>query len=185
MQSLQEPVKPGSSRAEPLRSGRMHPMPCERIGRFFDEEGENIISGGVSVRSARLFILTAIVLLVIDFLWLGIVMGPFYLHQLKDLGRIAGGVFVPDLAAAALVYILIPLGIILFALPRAKETNTAGSALWWGALFGLVLYGVYDLTNYAMLKDYPLTLTIVDILWGIALCSTISLCAWALDRKLT
>ncbi|MDD3679683.1 MAG: DUF2177 family protein, partial [Candidatus Shapirobacteria bacterium] len=69
--------------------------------------------------------------------------------------------------SAILVYFLIPLGLLLLVLPKTNGVWFWG--LFWGAFYGLVVYGVYDLTNYAILADWTLKLTIVDILWGMSL----------------
>jgi uncharacterized membrane protein len=82
----------------------------------------------------------------------------------------------------AVVYLCIPLGIILFVLPRIPSTNIFPSALIWGGLYGFVLYAVYDMTNYALVARWPLKMSIVDICWGIFICSTVSTVAAYFDR---
>ena len=57
----------------------------------------------------------------------------------------------------------------MFVVNRAR---TPLEALAYGALFGLVSYGLYDLTNHATLRDWPAVLTIVDITWGVVICGT-------------
>ncbi len=101
--------------------------------------------------------------MILDGIWLGFVMKKFYVTQLAPLGRIVDGGFVPVWWAAALVYVCLGLGIAAFVVPRA---TTLGDAALFGALFGFVVYGVYDLTNYSTLAQYPVTLAIADIAWG-------------------
>jgi uncharacterized membrane protein len=100
---------------------------------------------------------------VLDAVWLGLVMSGFYRDQLAAIGRIENGRFAPNWPAAVVVYLLLGAGLALFAVPRA---SSVGSAAGWGALLGLVIYGVYDFTNVATLKQYPLTLALVDVAWG-------------------
>jgi uncharacterized membrane protein len=70
----------------------------------------------------------------------------------------------PNLPAAAAFYLLYPVGLVVFAvLPSGGDWLRA---LALGALFGLFCYGAYDLTNLAVLKDWPLQVTLVDIAWG-------------------
>ncbi|MFN7981661.1 MAG: DUF2177 family protein [Vicinamibacterales bacterium] len=114
--------------------------------------------------------------IVLDGLWLGLVMTNFYRTQLMGIGRIVDGVFAPVWAAAAPVYLLLGIGVAVFVVPRAASASTA---LALGALFGLVVYGVYDLTNYSTLTNYPLRLTIVDMLWGAVACGTVALIAFS------
>jgi uncharacterized membrane protein len=78
----------------------------------------------------------------IDYLWLGKIMVGFYKQELGPLARRVGEDLSPHLGAALIVYLLIPLGIVLFALPQVSQTNMPGSALFWGCIYGLVLYGI-------------------------------------------
>ena len=121
------------------------------------------------------------IFLAIDFLWLGVVMSRFYKDELGALARISNGSLTPVLWAAAIVYILIPLGVVLFALPRVSQENLASTALFWGFVYGVVLYGVYDMTNYALIDKWSLRMSIVDILWGGALNSAVTYVAAIFD----
>ena len=116
-------------------------------------------------------ILTPIVL-VIDLLWLGVVMKGFYAQEIGELMRRKGTALAPRWGAASLVYLLIPAGIVLFVRPLLGEPTAMWQAFAWGAVFGLVLYGVYDLTNLAVLEKWTLRLTLADIAWGGVLCGT-------------
>jgi uncharacterized membrane protein len=95
----------------------------------------------------------------LDFLWLGVVAKSFYRDGIGHLMAPA-----PNLPAAAAFYLLYPIGLMVFAvLPSGGDWLRA---LALGALFGLFCYGTYDLTNLAVLKDWPLPVTLVDIAWG-------------------
>lgn len=104
--------------------------------------------------------------LILDFLWLGFVVKDFNLRQLAEIGRIENGNFNLAYFPAVLIYVLMAFGVVVFVLPKvAGET----SILWpflWGALMGFIVYGVYDLTNLAVLKNYPLPFAMMDIAWG-------------------
>lgn len=108
------------------------------------------------------------VFLAVDLLWLGVVMKDFYARELGDLARKQAGSLAPRWGAALLVYVLIPTGLVLFASPIVESTWF--SAIGKAALFGLILYGVYDLTNYAILEKWTLPMTLADIAWGTTLC---------------
>lgn len=122
---------------------------------------------------------------VIDMLWLGVVMKGFYAQEIGALMRYDGNGLAPRWSAAFVVYVLIPAGIVLFVRPLLGPTATGWQAFAWGALFGLILYGVYDFTNLAVLEKWTLRVTVVDLLWGGVLCGVSSWLARFFERWLT
>ena len=104
--------------------------------------------------------------MLLDALWLGLLMNGFYKQQLAPLARMSGGNLTPVWPAAAVVYLFLALGVTVLVLARARSPL---EALALGALLGLVIYGVYDFTNYATLRDWPLALVLVDVAWGAVL----------------
>jgi len=134
------------------------------------------------LHSIKVYFITLPIFLIIDFFWLGFLMSKFYKTELGTLSRGASGSYQTVWWAAAVVYICIPLGIILFVLPRVSNSSIFPSALVWGGLYGFVLYAVYDMTNYALIDKWPLRMSIVDICWGILICGTVSTAAAYLDR---
>jgi uncharacterized membrane protein len=107
----------------------------------------------------------AVSFMVLDGIWLGLVMKHFYREQLAPIVRLADGGIAPNWPAAVVVYVLLGAGIALFVIPRA---STVPSAAAFGALLGLVVYGVYDFTNYSTLRQWPFVLTLADLAWGTA-----------------
>jgi uncharacterized membrane protein len=69
----------------------------------------------------------------------------------------------PNWPAAVVAYALLGAGIAFFVIPRAPTVPVAAAH---GALFGLVVYGVYDFTNYSTLRQWPFVLTLADVAWG-------------------
>ncbi len=132
----------------------------------------------------KLYLLVLIIFLAIDLTWLGVLMAKFYKAELAPLARRSGEAMAPVWWAAFLVYILIPLGIMLFVVPRVSPENLAASALGWGFLYGVILYGVYDLTNYSLIDRWPWRMTLVDMAWGGFICAVTSYVAVILDRWL-
>ena len=120
--------------------------------------------------------------LIIDFLWLGVLMSKFYKTELGPLARLEGDALAPVIWAAAVVYVLIPLGIVLFVLPRVSPDNVVASSLMWGFIYGIVLYGVYDMTNYSLVSRWSLRMSLVDILWGGSINAVASCIAALLGR---
>src|SRR3954452_9359157 len=113
----------------------------------------------------KLAALGAVAFMVLDGVWLGVLMKNFYRDQLAPIVRLADGGIAPNWPAAIVVYALLGTGIAMFVIPRA---STASLAAAYGALFGLVVYGVYDFTNYSTLRQWPFVLTLSDVAWGTA-----------------
>ncbi len=112
------------------------------------------------------FILYAIsvpLFLLIDLLWLGVVAKKFYRQQL---GHVMGDINWP---AALTFYALFLVGLTFFASYPASQSMSISTAAGLGALFGFFTYATYDLTNLATLRDWPLPVVVVDIIWGTAL----------------
>ena len=132
----------------------------------------------------KVFLAVLPVFLLLDYLWLGRLMQGFYVRELGDLARLEGDTIKPRLLAAAGVYLALPGGIVLFALPRVDPFNPLWSALGWGFLYGVTVYAVYDLTNRATLRHWPVRMAAVDICWGGVLCATVTLAAAFVDGVL-
>ena len=111
----------------------------------------------------RLAAFGAVAFMVLDGVWLGLLMKTFYRDQLAPIVRLANGAIAPNWPAAVVVYALLGTGIAVFVIPRAA---TVPHAATYGALFGLVVYGVYDFTNYSTLRQWPFVLTLADVAWG-------------------
>ena len=96
-------------------------------------------------------------------MWLKVYMGPSYGPMIK---KIQGEDMKPNYLYAALSYILLGIGLIYFVLPNITEENLLNDSLRYGFLFGIIVYGVYDFTAAAVIKDWDIKLAIIDILWG-------------------
>lgn len=127
------------------------------------------------MQELKLFAALLPIVLAIDLVWLGLIMQKFYDAQLGTLARRVGPALAPHWPSAILVYLMIPLGVVLFVVPKGAGDHLATAI--WGAVFGLILYGVYDLTNMATLAGWPLRLVIVDMIWGAVLCGVAGLIA--------
>jgi len=105
-----------------------------------------------------LYILALLVFAVIDFFWLGFAARKLYRSQI---GFLLKDNF--DFKAAVIFYLLYILGLVFFVINRATSWQ---SALFPGLFFGLITYATYDLTNQATIKDWPLKVTLIDLVWG-------------------
>jgi uncharacterized membrane protein len=121
----------------------------------------------------------AIAFMVLDGIWLGLLMKDFYREQLAPIVRLADGGIAPNWPAAFVVYVLLGTGIALFVVPRASSVTSAAT---FGALFGLVVYGVYDFTNYATLRQWPFALTLADVAWGTVACAAAAVAVRSVAR---
>lgn len=126
------------------------------------------------IQEIKLFLAILPIFLLLDYLWLAKLMQGFYLRELGDLARREGDAIKPRLLAAVGVYLALPGGIVLFALPRVDPARPVASALFWGMLYGVVVYSVYDLTNRSTLAHWPVRLVAVDICWGGFLCAVVA-----------
>lgn len=117
--------------------------------------------------------------MVADGLWLGLLMTNFYRDQMAPIARLTNGGFAPNWPAALVVYVMLGLGIAAFVVPRSTGLASAAAT---GALFGLVVYGVYDFTNYSTLRQWPLLLAVVDLAWGVTATAGCAALAWSLTR---
>lgn len=127
----------------------------------------------------KLYLLTVPVFFAIDILWLGYLARGFYREHL-------GFILSPNVnwTAAIVFYLIFIAGILFFAVLPALEKGSIGNALLLGALFGFFTYATYDLTNLATLKDWPLIVVIVDIIWGSVLCASVAACSFMIGKWL-
>lgn len=134
------------------------------------------------MRSTLLLIILFIISVVIDVAWFSLIANPYYIDAIGSMLRQSSGGFSLDMVSAIAVYALLMLGVILFVLPRAGKRP--GKAAIWGAAYGLIVYGIYDFTNYATLADWPGNICFLDIGWGIVFCGIMSAIGAVLQKKL-
>jgi uncharacterized membrane protein len=123
----------------------------------------------------KTYLFTLIPFLVLDAIWLGLVAPSFYKTQIGHLMAVNA-----NLPAAGIFYLLYVVGLVVFVTGR---DGTMMQTAIRGAFFGLVCYATYDLTNLATLRDWPLLVTIVDLVWGTFASAITSLTAWFLLQK--
>jgi uncharacterized membrane protein len=127
----------------------------------------------------KLFLIALPVFFAIDMVWLVLVAKNFYQKQIGFLMK-------PDInwLAAIIFYLLFIAGLVTFVISPAIEKHSMVHAVLFGALFGLITYATYDLTNLATLKDWPLLVTVVDLIWGTVLAASISLITYIIAGKI-
>lgn len=127
----------------------------------------------------KLYAVAISVFIAIDMVWLGFIAKNFYSKHLGSL--MAKEVNWP---AALIFYLLFVAGLVFFVITPALEKKSLSQALLTGMFFGLVTYATYDLTNLATLKNWPMIVTVVDLLWGMVLSGTVSVISFFIARKI-
>ncbi len=102
-----------------------------------------------------LLLISAILLISIDFVYLNIIKDFFSRH----VQRVQGSPMQINYLGAAICYILLIVGLNYFIIKPRKSVSDA-------FLLGIVVYGVFDTTNYALFKNWSIITTIIDTLWG-------------------
>ena len=117
-----------------------------------------------------------ITVIVMDAVWLSL----NYSYHSKLITAVQHSPIAVRLIPAIAVYILIPLAVTYFAVNEAKSVKNAGMK---GALLGLSMYGLYDLTNLATLKGWTYEMALMDIAWGTLVCTTSAAVAYKFGNK--
>lgn len=126
---------------------------------------------------AKLYLIVLPVFFALDMLWLGLLAKDFYDDQIGSLLKTD-----VNWTAAIIFYLVFIAGIVHFVLMPAVEKGSVRLAALNGAAFGFVTYATFDLTSLALIRDWPLAITLVDLAWGTVLTATVSSVAFALHR---
>lgn len=127
----------------------------------------------------KLYFIALPIFLALDMIWLGLVAKNFYSNQIGFLMKSN-----INWTAAIIFYLLFIVGLVLFIITPAIEKGSWFYALIFGALFGLITYATYDLTNLATIKNWPIILTIVDLIWGTVLAASVSVISFFIAYKI-
>ena len=121
----------------------------------------------------KLYFIALPIFVAVDMVWLGLAAKNFYAKHIGFLMKAN-----VNWAAAILFYLLFIAGLVAFVVTPAVEKGSWARALLFGALFGLITYATYDLTNLATLRDWPLLVTVVDLIWGTVLAASVSVATY-------
>ena len=108
-------------------------------------------------------IISILILLILDFLWIGLFMKNRYQNEIK---QIQGTPMSVNITYAVVSYVLMAIGLVLFVLPNIRSEHRLLDSLKYGFLFGIVVYGIYDFTAAAVISKWNMTTAILDVLWG-------------------
>ena len=126
------------------------------------------------------YIASAVSFLALDALWLGVVAQKLYQREFGPMLLEK-----PNMAAAVAFYALYLVGIVFFAVKPAIEAGSWSRAVLNGALFGLIAYATYDLTNLATLKGFPVRVVAPDLIWGAVVTTAAALAGYASASKVS
>ncbi|MDA3847100.1 MAG: DUF2177 family protein [Vallitaleaceae bacterium] len=121
------------------------------------------------LETVKVYIIGLLVFFVVDIIWLALVAKNIYQ---KELGYVMSDK--PNWAAAIIFYLIFITGLVFFVINPAIQKDSWTYALLVGMFFGFITYATYDLTNLATLKDWPLKITIIDMIWGTSLGGLVS-----------
>ena len=127
----------------------------------------------------KLYCIALPIFFAVDMVWLGLAAKTFYAKHIGFLMKAN-----VNWAAAILFYLLFIAGLVVFVVVPALDKGSWVRALLFGALFGLITYATYDLTNLATLKDWPLVVTVVDLIWGTVLAASVSVATYSVATKI-
>lgn len=116
--------------------------------------------------------------IVFDAVWLGFIAKNLYATELKGLmtNEVKWGV-------AVLFYLIFIVGLVYFVIAPTLKSGAMNNLVLAAALFGLVTYATYDLTNYATLKNFPLKIVVIDLIWGTVLSTIVATLAYLTYTK--
>ena len=124
------------------------------------------------IHSVLTIVTMFIVLLMLDFIWLGYAIQQFIVSEFKSLITLnSDGSINVNIIAGLIAWFAIVLGCFIFVVTKVSSVE---HALMLGAVFGIITYIIYDLTNLTFITNYPVRFIFVDILWGGVLCSIVS-----------
>lgn len=127
----------------------------------------------------KMYLITLIVFLGIDLIWLGLIAKNLYSQQLGFIMKEN-----VNWIAAVIFYLIFIVGIVFFVVNPAIIKDNWKYALFAGMLFGFITYATYDLTNLATLKNWPLKITIIDLIWGTTLGGLTSVLSFFIYRRI-
>ena len=127
----------------------------------------------------KMYFITLAVFFVIDLTWLGLIAKNLYSQQLGFIMKEN-----VNWIAAITFYLIFIIGIVYFVVNPAIINDNWKYALFAGMLFGFISYATYDLTNLATLKDWPLKITIIDLIWGTSLGGLTSIISFLINKRI-
>lgn len=127
----------------------------------------------------KLYGIALVVFLAIDMVWLLVISKDLYAKEL-------GYLMTPNvnLLAALVFYLIFIVGLVVFVIQPAISSKSIKDLVIKAVLFGLVTYATYDLTNLATIKNWPILITIIDLIWGMTVSTLVAVATFKISEKL-
>lgn len=126
----------------------------------------------------RTYLTALTTFLIIDFIWLGFIANSLYQEYLRYILKEN-----PDLISAFIFYLIFIFGLKVFTIDPSLKSNSLKKGIKLALLYGLVTYATYDLTSQAVIRDWPVLITIVDLLWGMGVSTVVTIITFKLRRS--
>lgn len=127
----------------------------------------------------KLYGISLVVFLAIDMVWLLVISKDLYA---KELGYLMAPTV--NLLSALIFYLIFIVGLVVFVIQPAISSKSIKDLVIKAILFGLVTYATYDLTNLATIKNWPLLITVIDLIWGMTVSTLVAVATFKISEKL-
>lgn len=121
----------------------------------------------------KMYLVAFVVFLAVDAVWLTFVANKFYKEHLGFLMKET-----PNYVAALIFYLVFIVGLVYFVIQPGIDAQSISKIIIGGLLFGFITYATYDLTNLATVRDWPINITIIDLIWGTTLSTSVSVISY-------
>jgi uncharacterized membrane protein len=125
-------------------------------------------------------VITIVLFIIVDLIYFSFTMKTIYDPVFLSIQKEQMNITQSKQRVSILIWIFLVIGIYVFVLPQVTSNL---DALKYGALYGLIVYGIYNITNYLLLNNYTSNIVLIDILWGVTICSVFTLFSYYLTNK--
>jgi uncharacterized membrane protein len=119
------------------------------------------------------FIIVFLLYIIFDGTMIALFMGKYFGRVVEKIQR--GRKMSSRILPAVLCFLILAFGIVYFVLDRIRDDHIVEDSFRYGGVFGAVVYGVFDLTNYSIFSDYTAGTVLIDMAWGTILASVVSI----------
>ena len=133
------------------------------------------------IKNARIFLVILLFFVIIDGFVINVLTKDIYKNELKDIAKMNDSSLSPTWWALSLVYILISFALTYYVFLSDESSNELNIFLK-GSLLGFIIFGIYNLANYSLVKEWSSTLLLTDIIWGTVLCGLVAFLTFYVNK---